>query len=56
MHAGRIRKARARSLPSARPNNDGGGTLVPFTPPVTESQCVTMNSTMKWAARVAMAR
>ncbi len=32
------------------------GTEMPFTPPVTASQCEDVNSMMKWAARVATAR
>ncbi len=32
------------------------GTDIPFTPPVTPSQCVTPNSMTKWAASVATAR
>ena len=53
---GTVRKKSRRSSANLAPNTLGAGTLTPATPPVTASQCEAVNSTMKWAASVAIAR
>ena len=51
-----MRKKRRLSSEKSYPRIRGEGMLVPATPPVTASQCEEVNSMMKWAASVAIAR